>query len=80
MLVSKLFLFFFILQKDRSEGMSSALDSLEQQDTWEEFLSYKLSNRYISKKEKEQFTSFVSEKRYSKVASAIRKNGEASMQ
>jgi len=75
MLVSKLFLFFFILQKDRSEGMTSALDLLEQQDTWEEFLSYKLSNRYISKKEKEQFTSFVSEKRYCQVASAIRKNG-----
>ncbi|MBR5058892.1 MAG: hypothetical protein IKX04_10050, partial [Clostridiales bacterium] len=52
---------------------------MEQQDTWEEFLSYKLSNRYLSKKEKEQFTSFVSEKRYKDVASSVRGNGGLSL-
>ena len=59
--------------------MTSILDLLEQHNTWEEFLAYKLSNRYLSKKEKEQFTSFVSEKRYAAVASSIRENGGLSL-
>lgn len=59
--------------------MASILDLLEQHNTWEEFLAYKLSNRYLSKKEKEQFTSFVSEKRYAAVASSIRENGALSL-
>ncbi len=55
--------------------MASVLDLLAQHETWEDFLSHKLNNRYISKKEKEKFTSFVSEKRYLRVASAISVKG-----
>ncbi|MBR5425486.1 MAG: hypothetical protein IK106_03085 [Clostridiales bacterium] len=51
--------------------MTSILELLSQPATWEEFLKYKLSNHYLSKKEKEQFSSYVSESRYLPIARKI---------
>lgn len=51
--------------------MPSVLDQLTDPKTWEEFLSYKLSNHYLSKKEKEQFTSYIEEQRYLPIARAL---------
>ncbi|MBO4747386.1 MAG: hypothetical protein J5607_04940 [Clostridiales bacterium] len=51
--------------------MTSILDHLTDPVTWNEFLNYRLSNHYLSKKEKDQFVSYVQEKRYCPIAESI---------
>ena len=51
--------------------MTSILALLTEPATWEEFLQYKLTNQYLSKKEKEQFSSYIGEARYLPIAQEI---------
>ena len=51
--------------------MTSILELLTEPSTWEEFLNYKVSNQYLSNKEKEQFTSYVKEARYLPIAKEL---------
>ena len=51
--------------------MTPLLESLREQSSWDEFLSYKFSHQYLSKKEKAQLSSFVEEKRYAPIAASL---------
>ena len=51
--------------------MQGILGLLDTKETWEEFLGYKLSNRYLSRKEKSEVSSYVEEKRYLSVSAGF---------
>ena len=51
--------------------MTGILTLLSQHETWEEFLSYKFSHQYLSKREKKELSDFVEERRYLPVAEAL---------
>lgn len=51
--------------------MTSVIEQLTDPKIWEEFLSYKLANHYLSRKEKELFTSYVEKQRYLPIARSL---------
>jgi hypothetical protein len=51
--------------------MTGILELLLSEQTWEEFLSYKLTHNYLSRKEREQLSSYVEERRYLPIAQRL---------
>lgn len=51
--------------------MNGILTLLSQHETWEEFLSYKFSHQYSSKREKKELSDFVEERRYLPIAESL---------
>ncbi len=51
--------------------MAGILEDLLREETWQEFLSYKLDGHYVSKREKDLLSSYCSEKRYLPIAQAL---------
>ena len=50
------------------------LDNIDNDNKWQEFLEYKVNGNFTGKKEKELLTSFINEKKYKKITSAIKDN------
>ena len=51
--------------------MTSIFENLLLRKTWDEFLEYKLTHQYMSRKEKEQLSSFIEEERYIPIATRL---------
>ena len=51
--------------------MTGILQLLTLESTWQEFLAYKLDGHYVSKRERDALTEFVSEKRYLPLAEKL---------
>jgi len=50
---------------------ASILSELRKEETWKEFLSYKLDGHYVSKRERDALASYVEEKRYLPIAESL---------
>ncbi|MBO4927904.1 MAG: hypothetical protein J5379_06615 [Clostridiales bacterium] len=51
--------------------MTSILEQLLSPQTWQEFLEYKLTHHYLSRREKEQLSAYIGQQRYLPIARAL---------
>ncbi len=51
--------------------MTGILEALQYEETWKEFMDYKLSGHYVSRHEKQQLADYVEQRRYLPIAQAL---------
>ena len=51
--------------------MTGILEALQYEETWQEFMDYKLSGHYVSRHEKQQLADYVANRRYLPIAQAL---------